>query len=442
LIGKNTIKLKNKMGGFRLKVLMFGWEYPPFISGGLGMACYGISMGLANNDVDVQFIIPSKRGQIRETHEHIEITGADEITLSEKYKDLIERYKDLLGKEKLEGLASPYYTSLKSGEAFSFLRRGHNKNSILSFHGNYGDDLMFQVLMYSIIGEVLGYEGGFDIIHAHDWLTFLAGIAAKGVSKKPLVVHVHATEFDRSGDNYNDDVYRIERYGMEQADKVVAVSHYTKDILITRYGIPPHKIEVVHNAVTRQKQLERLHIKNSFIKKIVLFLGRVTMQKGPDYFIEAANLVLKRVKDVHFVMAGSGDMMPGMITRMASLRIADRFHFTGFLGRLEVERMYAMSNLYVMPSVSEPFGLTAFEALLYDVPIIISKQSGAKEILKNAVTIDFWDVQKLADTIVSLLKDPKYAGSVVERCQEDMKHIGWNNSGYKLMNIYKALVYA
>jgi len=421
---------------------MFGWEFPPFISGGLGRACYGICKGLAANKVKVFFVLPSKNIHYKEND--IELIGADEIYLSPKYRDMIKkRLPHFASKQGINLQLSPYYTSKAAMEQFKHYfqgRFGKALTSIIGFSGNYGWDLFEQVLKYSITGEILGFVLEHDIIHTHDWLTVLAGISAKRVSNKPLIVHIHATEIDRSGENYNHNIYHLEKYGMEQADSVIAVSHYTKNIIIKHYGIDPHKIKVVHNAVSREKQLSCLGIKNNIDSKIVLFLGRVTMQKGPDYFIEAANLVLQKVKNVHFVMAGSGDMMTRMITRMANLGIADRFHFTGFLSKIDVERMYAISDLYVMPSVSEPFGLTACEALLYDVPIIISKQSGVLEILKHAVSIDFWDVQKLAHTIIKILKNKKYAHSIIEKCKDDMKGIGWNNTGTKLKQIYESVL--
>ncbi len=424
-----------------MKVLMFGWEFPPFISGGLGIACYGLSKGLAENNVHVKFVLPVKKGQ--QIEENIELIGGDEVAVSKKFKQVYKRRKDELLKYETSPLtAAPYHTSYESINYFKNLAKSFDfdfsklDNSILKFSGNYGEDLMYQVTRYSMIGEALGFTEDFDVIHAHDWLSFLAGVGAKKASGKPLVVQVHATEYDRSGENYNIDVYNIEKFGMEQADKVIAVSYYTKNIIVSKYGIAPEKISVVHNAVSREKRMERLKIKNNINERIVLFLGRVTMQKGPDYFIEAAYKVLKKKKNVRFVMAGSGDMMPKIITRMAELRIADRFHFTGFLSRIEVERMYAMSSLYIMPSVSEPFGLTAFEALLYDVPVIISKQSGVREILKNAVAIDFWDINKLAAAIFKLLDNKKYAQKVVEKCKDNMKHIRWNNAAKTLINVY------
>ncbi|RPJ09484.1 MAG: glycosyltransferase family 1 protein [Spirochaetaceae bacterium] len=287
----------------------------------------------------------------------------------------------------------------------------------------------------------MGSLGDFDVIHAHDWLTMLAGLGAKRASGKPLILHIHATEYDRSGDNINSNIFNIEKYGMEQADRIIAVSYYTKNIITTKYGIDPHKVTVVHNAVEKNTQLSRLGIRKNLEEKYVLFLGRVTMQKGPDYFIEAANLVLQKNANVRFIMAGSGDMMPRLIERAAALKITDRFHFTGFLNnRAQVERMYAMSDLYVMPSVSEPFGITAFEALLYDVPIILSKQSGVSEVLRGAMKVDFWDVPKLASAIVTLLENEQLASEMVENCKNEIQSIHWNTAAQKLKNIYHSML--
>ena len=423
-----------------MKVLMFGWEFPPFISGGLGTACYGITKGLVTNGVDVTFVLPTKKGN--KIPGSIKVIGADEVPLMGDIEKLMDRLK-IINVEFSSSL-SPYRTTELYKEFYrqNLLDKNLERitGSLLEFTGNYGKNLLHEVFNYSLTAESLASLETFDVIHAHDWLTFLAGVRAKAISGKPLVVHVHATEFDRSGENVNQDVYNIEKYGLEQADKIIAVSYYTKNMIIQHYGIPADKIEVIHNAVDKEKQFSRYHIKKNFDEKVVLFLGRVTMQKGPDYFIEAASRVLKKIKNVRFVMAGSGDMLPKMIYRMAELRIADRFHFTGFLKGTEVERMYAMSDLYVMPSVSEPFGLTAFEALVYDIPIIISKQSGASEILKNAVTIDFWDVEKLANMIVMILENDVLAKSIVDRCSDEIKNIDWSNAALKLKDVYHSLL--
>jgi glycogen(starch) synthase len=433
-----------------MKVLMFGWEYPPFLSGGLGTACYGITQGLSSNSVEVKLILPSRRGIVPETKPHIEILGADEIVTSEGFREALEgtlTYQK--GSQMLSPFLSPYGTPLSSRDFFSryqsliaeLSQRG--SSTVLAFTGNYGRDLMAEVFRYGLIGEYLGTLGDFDVIQAHDWLTILAGVGAKRTSGKPLVVQIHATEYDRSGDNVNPNICNIEKYGLQQADRVIAVSYYTKNLIVEKYGIDPHKITVIHNAVEKEKQLERLGIRKNLDEKYVLFLGRVTMQKGPDYFIEAANLVLKKMGNVRFVMAGSGDMMPRLIERAASLKITDRFHFTGFLNnRQQVERMYAMSDLYVMPSVSEPFGITAFEAILFDVPIILSKQSGVSEILKGAMKVDFWDVPKLASAIIDLLENEKLAKEMVDACKNELRDIHWNNAGQKMKNLYHTLIFS
>ena len=429
-----------------MRVLMFGWEFPPFISGGLGTASYGISKGLVNNKVDLTFVMPTRRGMKFDTE--IKILAADEVHTIERYNKIITTLKKYDTKTITKSFTiAPYFTKEEYIEHFNthhdlvYLQKViQSQKGLLQFSGNYGKNLMDEVYRYGIIGEIIGFGDSFDIIHAHDWLTFYAGVAAKRSSGKPLVVHVHATEFDRSGENVNQSVYDIERYGMENADKIIAVSYFTKNIITSRYGIDPDKVEVVHNAVDKNRRLDAYGIKKNVDEKVVLFLGRITMQKGPDYFLEAAYRVYKKHKNVRFVMAGSGDMLPRMITRMASLRMLDRFHFTGFLKGIDVERMYALSDLYVMPSVSEPFGIAPFEALLYDVPIIISRQSGVAEVLKNAIKVDFWDVNKMAEMILMLIDNDKVAEEMAAKCKEDMANIGWDNAGLKIKNVYKSVL--
>jgi glycosyltransferase involved in cell wall biosynthesis len=298
---------------------------------------------------------------------------------------------------------------------------------------------MAEVSRYAIIGKYLGMTEHFDIIHAHDWMTFLAGVEAKLKSSKPLVVHVHATEFDRTGDNVNQNIYDIERYGMHMADKVIAVSHRTKQTIVERYGVDPSKVEVVHNAILKEQSVCKDQIQKNLNEKIVLFLGRITMQKGPEYFIEAARVVLNKINNVRFVMAGSGDLLPRMIERMAELKLLEHFHFTGFLDGERRERMYAMSDLFVMPSVSEPFGLTPIEAMLYNVPVIVSKQSGVSEVLENAIKVDFWDVQKLADSMIDVLTNTETARKAIEGISTELKAINWDDAAWKVISTYKQL---
>ncbi|MCL2481377.1 MAG: glycosyltransferase [Spirochaetaceae bacterium] len=435
-----------------MKVLMLGWELPPFISGGLGPACKGIADSLAENNVKLTFVIPTGRGGNSVLDSRIRVICADKYIPAEKY--ILDFYKKYSKKNKYNSEVqstnfrefSPYYTSYegltdKKSERDILKKISSQKEySILNFEGNYGMNLLEEVMKYSYIGKALGKEESFDIIHAHDWMTYPAAISVKEVSGKPLIVHVHSTEYDRSSLRPNKNIVGIEREGLKKADKIIAVSFYTKNMIISKYGIDPDKIEVVHNAVNRDTQFLRYQIRKSFDEKIVLFLGRITQQKGPDYFLDAAVKILNKMNNVKFVMSGSGDMFPKIVSKMAEYDIADKFHFTGFLNDTMVEKVFAMSDVYVMPSISEPFGLSPFEALLYDIPVVISEQSGASEILKHAPKVNFSDTDELAAVIIKLLKDKELRETVVSQCKEDMQNISWKNSAARIMEIYSNLL--
>ncbi|MCA1758780.1 MAG: glycosyltransferase family 4 protein, partial [Bacteroidales bacterium] len=349
-----------------MNVLMFGWEFPPHISGGLGTACYGLTKGLAKlNQVGVIFIVPKAFGD--EEQSAIQLIGANNISVTRKeiqFKDVQQKIDYF----EVESNLIPYvgeeeFWTLKSHKYSKETRFVQTKDGFkIEFSGNYGPDLFQEIKNYALVAEIIARDSQFDIIHAHDWLTFPAGIAAKKISGKPLVVHVHATEFDRSGGNVNPRVYAIEREGMERADKIIAVSTLTKNIIVEKYGIPNEKIKVVYNAVEPVGTEKGRRMHKGVDEKIVTFLGRITMQKGPEYFIEAASLVLKKMNNVRFVMAGSGDLMNQMIARVAELGISDHFHFTGFLKSTDVSQMLRMTDVFVMPSVSEPFGIVPLEA--------------------------------------------------------------------------------
>jgi len=295
---------------------------------------------------------------------------------------------------------------------------------------------MTEVSRYALIASTIAASNEFDLIHAHDWLTYPAGIAAKKISGKPLVVHVHATEFDRSGENINQNVFDIERKGMMAADLVITVSNWTRQIVISRYGIDENKVITVHNGVEPIDENSVALAKKHLPEKVVTFLGRVTFQKGPDYFVEAAKKVLRKDKNVRFVMAGQGDMLNRMIKRVAQLKISSHFHFTGFLKGDDVEKMFAMSDVYVMPSVSEPFGISPLEAMRSNVPVIISKQSGVSEVLKYALKIDFWDIDAMADSIYGLLHYSALSRMFVKYGKEEVDNMKWDNAAFKVKNIY------
>jgi glycosyltransferase involved in cell wall biosynthesis len=279
-----------------------------------------------------------------------------------------------------------------------------------------------------------------DVIHAHDWLCYPAGIAAKEASGKPLVIHVHATDFDRSGGSVNPKVFEIEKMGMDAADKIITVSNLTRNIVIEKYGQNPDKVITVYNAVEPVSSEEKLAIKKGVKEKIVTFLGRITMQKGPEYFIEAAYQVLKRTKNVRFVMAGSGDMLEKMIERAAQLGIADKFHFTGFLKGDDVFKMFELSDVYVMPSVSEPFGISPLEAMQSNVPVIISKQSGVSEILTHAIKVDYWDIDAMADAIYGIINYNSLSTEFKIKGKEEVDNLKWANAALNVYEVYKSAI--
>ena len=423
-----------------MRVLMFGWEFPPHISGGLGTACYGMTKGLAHNDVDVLFVMPSASGD--EDQSDVSIINASDVETVDASMSIDE----FLGKVEFLRVGSnimPYvdpedYTTLTSEErkiqTEEFKYHFHNK---YKFSGKYGKNLMEEVVRYSMVGGTLALQNDFDVIHAHDWLTYLAGIAAKRVSGKPLVIHVHATEYDRTGENVNTQVYAIEQMGMREADKVITVSDWTRNIVINKYGIDPAKVVTVHNAVDFSNR-ETLVAKRGVPEKTVTFLGRITFQKGPEYFIEAAYKVLQKTDNVRFVMAGSGDLLNRSIRRVAQLGMADKFHFTGFLRGADVQKMFALSDVYVMPSVSEPFGISPLEAMQSNVPTIISKQSGVAEVLKYAIKVDFWDIDGLADAIYGLVTYPAIAKMAGEKGYDEVNSLKWDHAAAKIKDVYQA----
>lgn len=429
-----------------MKVLMFGWEFPPHISGGLGTACYGLTKGLAGlNDMRVIFVVPKAYGDEDQTSIHL--LGANDVQLTRKelkfadveskleYYEVRSELIPYLGPEEFWELKSRQKTENKA-----FIEV--NPEGQFEFTGKYGENLLQEIYNYSLVARQIAADNEFDIIHAHDWLAYPAGIAAKSVSGKPLVIHVHATDFDRSGGSVNPQVFEIEKNGMESADKIIAVSNFTRNTVIEKYGIDPQKIITVYNAIEPLTEEERISRKKGVNEKIVTFLGRITMQKGPEYFVEAARLVLRRMKNVRFVMAGSGDKMNAMIRRVAELKIADRFHFTGFLAGDDVFDMFRMSDVFVMPSVSEPFGLVPLEAMQSNVPVIISNQSGVSEILNHAIKVEYWDTYAMADAIYGFLNYPALHKTFVQNGKAEVNELRWIDSAAKVHDVYQETIHA
>jgi glycosyltransferase involved in cell wall biosynthesis len=307
---------------------------------------------------------------------------------------------------------------------------------------DYSGDMYAEVHRYAAIAAELAQEEQFDVVHAHDWMTFPAGIAVAEISGRPLIVHVHSTEFDRSGEHVNQMIYDIERKGMEWADKVIAVSQFTRNIIIGRYGISSEKVEVVYNAVEPNNNWAATDTVIGKDEKIVLFLGRITMQKGPDYFLAAAKKVLEVMDNVKFVMAGTGDMLHRAVEMAAGLGIGHKVLFTGFLRGEDVQKIYRMADLYVMPSVSEPFGIAPLEALNNDVPVIISKQSGVSEVLMHALKVDFWDINEMANKIIAVLKYPPLGITLRSHGNFEVRKLRWRDSAIKCARIYEEMLAA
>lgn len=426
-----------------MKVLMFGWEFPPHITGGLGTACFGLTKGLLKHGVEVQFVVPKAYGD--ESQEAVRLINASDVTVMINdpvfreywnqitYMEIGSNLIPYVGPEDFREMVSQNLNVKVEDSSRVFSEK-------FQFSGKYGHDLMEEVARYALVGASIAANSEFDIIHAHDWLTYSAGVAAKKISGKPLVVHMHATEFDRSGENYNENVYEIERKGMAEADRVITVSNLTRNIVIEKYHIDPDKVITVHNAVEPPEKTELLNAEKQVREKIVTFLGRITFQKGPEYFIEAACKVLEKDKNVRFVMAGTGDLMEKMIRRVAKLKISSHFHFTGFLKGENVDRMFAMSDVYVMPSVSEPFGISPLEAMRSNVPVVISKQSGVAEVLNHVMKVDFWDVDAMADAIYGLLHYKSINDMFITHGSEEVNNLKWESAARKVADVYESVL--
>ncbi len=417
-----------------MKALMFGWEFPPHILGGLGTASYGLTRGMyANGNIDITFVLPKPLGD--EDSSFARIIGAGNTPIA--WRDVSRDYVE----QRIGKLMDPQlYFDLRDHLYADFNYKRLNDIGCIEFSGRYPDNLLEEIDNYSIVAGVIARTLSFDIIHSHDWLTYPAGIHAKNVTGKPLVIHVHATDFDRSRGNVNPDVYRIEKDGMDQADHIITVSDLTRRTVIDRYHIDPAKVTTVHNAVVPlAKELVEIP-RQRHSDKVVTFLGRITMQKGPEYFVEAAAKVLAKNPNVRFVMAGSGDMMDKMVRLAARRGIADRFHFTGFLKGRQVYEMLAESDVYIMPSVSEPFGISPLEAMQMGVPSIISKQSGCAEILDNVIKTDYWDIDAMADAIHALVSYPAFHRQLKEKGLEEIAGITWEKAGKKVIYIYTSVL--
>ncbi len=427
--------------GTRVRVFMLGWEFPPFISGGLGTACYGLTKALDQLGVRVTFVLPKMVDSQYATHVRLlspQAKTRGSVRKTARVDELANvSFRAIMSP--LQAYATPQTYNEKVEQTLRLRREttawsGSNEGAN---RADYAGDLYREVHRYASMAMELAKGEEFDVIHAHDWMTYPAGVGVAAITGKPLVVHIHSTEFDRSGEHVNQMVYDIEREGMQRANKVIAVSHYTRSVVISRYGIPGDKIDVVYNGVERSGVWSTTPETIRREEKIVLFLGRITMQKGPEYFLQAAKKVLDVMDNVKFVMAGSGDLMYRSVELAAQLGIGNKVLFTGFLRGDDVRRIFRMADLYVMPSVSEPFGIAPLEALDNDVPVIISKTSGVSEVLHHALKVDFWDVNEMANKIVAVLKYPPLRMTLRNHGNFEVRKLRWRDAARSCLRVYE-----
>lgn len=423
-----------------MKVLMFGWEFPPHISGGLGTACYGLTKSLSRfGDVEVTFVVPRKFGDEEMTN--ITLLGAGEIPVIKKQLQFDDS-DSKIGYYELKSDLIPYLGTSEYFELISKMLPEENRLTEITsegkfiFSGDYGIHLFQEIKNYARVAEKLASELNFDVIHVHDWMTFPAGIAAQRISGKPLVVHIHSTEFDRSGQQVNPAICEIEKEGLNAASRVIAVSNLTRSRIVRNYNIKPEKVVTVYNAVEPFIDEKKPTLHKPAGQNIVTFLGRITMQKGPEYFLETAFRVLQKMENVRFVMAGKGDLRDAMINRAAELNISSYIDFPGFIPDCEVPQLLFESDIFVMPSVSEPFGIVTLEAMQAGLPVIISRQSGVSEILKNAIKVDYWDVHGMSVALLDLLNNPTRKTLLGNLGKNESGKFLWKNSAAQVRQIY------
>jgi len=429
----------------KFRVLMLGWEYPPIINGGLGVACKGFSDALAEY-AEVTLLLPMiDRESISS---QVELIGLNQLEVEDQVTT-----ESTVPHSKVQKLFSsirldPYYHEeeekilenivTESGSTKSKTETTQKRKiNRFEFDSLYGGNMLSKVMAFSDQVKALARDRSFDVIHAHDWMTFLAGIEIKFDTGKPLVLHVHSLDYDRGGSKSKGWIYEVEKYAMEQADTIIAVSDYTANVIREHYQIDPEKVVPVYNGIGT---VSRYKSEKHFPEKLVLFLGRITDQKGPEYFLDIARKVFEKYDNVRFVMAGTGDKLKRLIEAGAYNDIGNKFHFTGFLDKQKVHDLLSMADVYLMPSVSEPFGLSALEAAQFGIPCVLSNQSGASEVLKSARTADYWDTELMADHIIKILEDPKEAKRMVKAAESDLKVLTWDRAARETLRIYQDLV--
>ena len=432
-----------------MRVLMLGWEFPPSITGGLGTACAGLVRALNTAAVDVTFVAPEPEPDLPRV-----VFPPPPEPVQKKVAHWLQPSGDIRTLQHVTFHTVPVrlspYKTTNVAERITWRAADSVRSPFNAIEPEIDDPapkfdspkpergLFADVRRYTALVEKAAEAADFDVIHAHDWMTFPAGLAIAARTGKPLVVHIHSTEHDRGGHHGDGRIADIERRGVHGAIRVIAVSQFTKNLLVSNYGVSPDKVDVIYNAVEvppgRRLANDDFSIKSG--EKVVLFLGRITMQKGPEYFLSAARKVLEVMDDVKFVMAGAGDLARFTVELAASFGIAHKVLFTGFLRGLDVERIYQIADLFVMPSVSEPFGIAPLEAVARNVPTIISKQSGVSEVLKHALKVDFWDTNELANKMVAVLRRPILANMLREQGGREVAKLTWDAAAKQCVGVY------
>jgi len=427
----------------KIRTLMLGWEFPPFISGGLGTACFGLTQAMDRLGMPVTFVLPRAKPFHLSGGAPSPIPSSTPVASGPVFQHV--RFRPMeAALRPYTNPSPPSSASSSSATATATLAPGvskpapHEEAQETDGHADYGANIYQEVQHFADRVAHLAESEIFDLIHAHDWMTFPAGVALAAHSGRPLVIQVHSTEFDRSGEHVNQYVYDIERHAMHAANRIIAVSNYTRNIIVSRYGVAPEKVEVVYNGVQHHHPDETFerHTWPEHTDKVVLFLGRITMQKGPEYFLQAARKVLDKMDNVKFVMAGDGDMLYRMIELAAELDIGHQVLFTRFLRGDDVDKAYRMADLYVMPSVSEPFGIAPLEAVQHNVPVLISKQSGIAETFRNALKVDFWDINEMADKMIAVLRHPPLQQMLRSEGHKEALRFRWEDSAARMNEIY------
>lgn len=436
-----------------MRLLMFTWEFPPLIAGGLGMACFGMVRALLKQGVEIDLVLPIGQTAWFPLRKPEDVKTLPIVFLDPEKQAEYDAQEFETMEDKLDyiGMAKEpeTYQDPAEIETYRYII-SHLRQEFKQIHPDE-DETVWEQLSDSLRGEekiflkvqdftsrareiALALE--YDAIHAHDWLCYGAGMIAKKISGKPLVTHIHATEFDRAGGAGDERIHKIEFAGMTYADCVIAVSRYTAEMIIARYRLDTGKIRIVHNAYIVKEDLDK-HKQNIFSGTVILFLGRITVQKGPEYFLEVARRVLKKHPETWFIMAGTGDMARKIIYKSAELRLGNHFLFTGFLNREEVDRILRASDIYMLPSISEPFGIAPLEAMAYGVTAIISKQSGVAEVVQNAYKVDFWKVDEMTDRIIHLIENPELRKQMGADGMKEVQQIEWDNAAVKIVGVYQ-----